>query len=141
MILFKPYHVNSILHGLKTCTRRLGFKRWNVGSIHEAKTKYTSDSCFAHLRIFKVYQQQLKFMTINDANAEGGYTIHDCKITPVNKETLQTCQSCSHYKTCFQVVWTKINGSWNPEEHVWVIYFECVNYHKITPMENTTELM
>ena len=40
MILFQEEHVQPILDGHKTQTRRLGKKRWNVGAVHQCKLNY-----------------------------------------------------------------------------------------------------
>ena len=72
MILFKPEHVAPILEGRKTQTRRLGKKRWNVGAVHQARTKMLdADSCFARVRILDVYQELLYDISNADARAEG----------------------------------------------------------------------
>lgn len=140
MILFRKFHINPILYGVKICTRRGGDKRWNKGSIHEAKTDYNADSCFAHLKIIgDPYPEKLKFMTPVSAQHEGGYTIHDCKDKFLNKKMLKdTCLKCPNYKTCFQVVWVEIHGEWNPEYEPWVVYFKCMNKgQEVTPILNT----
>ena len=53
MILFKEHNVSKILAGEKTVTRRRGRKRWNIGSIHQAKTRLFGEA-FARLRIVSV---------------------------------------------------------------------------------------
>lgn len=105
MILFHPEHVQPILDDLKIKTRRLGKKRWNVNSVHQAKTAMISRDYFALLRILTLHREPLGAMTEQDAREEGGYTL-------------------SGYKE----EWEKINGqgSWDPELLVWVVQFERV---------------
>ncbi len=143
MILFKKYHVKPILCGLKICTRRSGLKRWNKGSIHEAKINYNSDSCFASLKIIgEPYREKLSLITSVSANHEGGYTIHECKDKFMNKKMVKDiCSKCHNHDTCFQIVWVEINGEWNPEDVAWVVYFKCLTKaNDVLPMANTVAL-
>ena len=72
MILFKPEHVDMILSGKKTQTRRVGNKRWNVGAIHQARTQMmVKDSTFARLRILEVRREFVNDISQEDARAEG----------------------------------------------------------------------
>lgn len=74
MILFKKQHVQPILDGIKTATRRLGKKRWDVGSVHHLKTGFKKDDTFAMATIKAVYRQRLCDMTDNDVLQEGYIT-------------------------------------------------------------------
>ena len=105
MILFHPEHVHPILDDLKVKTRRLGTKRWNVESVHKAKTEMIKKDYFALLRVLTMHREPLGAMTEQDAWEEGGYTLSGYK-----KE------------------WEKINGqgSWDPDLVVWVVQFERV---------------
>ena len=105
MILFHPEHVQPILDDLKVKTRRLGKKRWNVNSVHQAKTAMISRDYFALLRILTLHREPLGAMTEKDAWDEGGYTLEG-----------------------YRKEWEKINGdgSWDPELLVWVVQFERV---------------
>ena len=104
MLLFKPKHEKPIKTNVKTATRR----RWRrcrvkVGSIHKCQMKLFSKDYFAKVRILKAYQQPLCDMRAKDYKAEGGCT-----------------------KQEFIDIWTKINGSYDPLEVVWVVEFETV---------------
>jgi hypothetical protein len=72
LILFKPEHVEPILSGRKTQTRRFGVKRWNVGAVHQAATRlFDSEAIFARLRILDVRREFLADISEADARAEG----------------------------------------------------------------------
>jgi len=104
MILFKPEHVQMILEGKKTQTRRTGDKRWNVGAIHQARTNmpWMDDSgYFADIRILDVRRECVGDISSEDVSAEG-YETHEE----------------------FKKIWRWINGDWDPFEEVWVVEFE-----------------
>lgn len=103
MILFKQEHVQPILDGRKTQTRRTGKLRWKVGTIRQAKTGYRKDSEFAKLRIRAIRQGQLGEITEADALAEG-------------------YNSIAEYREVFE----RIYGHWHDEMMVWVIDFVLV---------------
>ncbi len=72
MILFRQEHVEPILAGTKTQTRRTWAKpRARVGSIHLAKTRMLSTEFFARLEILAVYRERLGDISEEDAIAEG----------------------------------------------------------------------
>ncbi|HHW45053.1 MAG TPA: ASCH domain-containing protein [Desulfotomaculum sp.] len=70
MILFKPEHVEPILSGCKTQTRRLGKKRWKVGSVHQCRLNYRAEP-FACVRVTAVRRERLDNITEEDARREG----------------------------------------------------------------------
>ena len=101
MILFNHNHVNPILRGEKTQTRRVWKKsRAKVGSIHLAKLDYTK-SYIAKLLITGVRKERLCQITPEDAMKEGGYTLEG-----------------------FIDIWKQINGKWDPDLEVTVVDFE-----------------
>jgi hypothetical protein len=72
MLLFKPQHVDPILLGTKTQTRRFWKKaRAKAGSIHLAKQKMISREYFARLEILDVYKERLGSISEQDALSEG----------------------------------------------------------------------
>ena len=76
MILFQPEHIEPILNGTKTQTRRLGKKRWKVGALRQCQTKlFDNDSVFCKVIIEDVYEQKLVDMSFKDVEAEG-YSTH-----------------------------------------------------------------
>lgn len=104
MILFKPEHVEPILAGVKTQTRRTGKRRWNIGSIHQCRLNFKAGAIpFAKVRILAVKQELLGDITEVDSIAEG-------------------YSSVVEYIDAFR----QIYGKWNPDEVVWVVDFELV---------------
>ena len=72
MILFKPEHIQPILEGRKTETRRSWKKpRAKKGAIHIAKTKMLSSDYFARIRIKYVRKQRLGAITTEEVLREG----------------------------------------------------------------------
>lgn len=75
MLLFKPEHVDMILAGQKTQTRRLGKKRWKVGGVHACYTRppFAKGGAepFCRVRIVKVQAELLWSITAEDAQREG----------------------------------------------------------------------
>ncbi|OFW99254.1 MAG: hypothetical protein A3E78_11750 [Alphaproteobacteria bacterium RIFCSPHIGHO2_12_FULL_63_12] len=108
MILFKPQHVEKILRGEKTQTRRLGKKRWNVGAVHQAKTKLFGEP-FARLRITGVRQEPLDEISEEDARREGYANSHEY-LGAFRKINLAGAADAHRY-------WTQL---------VWVVDFELV---------------
>lgn len=82
MILFKPEHVELILSGMKTQTRRKSKRRrWIEGAKHKCYTKppWSEGGAdeFATVRITAVRQEQLGQISASDARAEGYAGIAD----------------------------------------------------------------
>jgi len=72
MILFRPEHVEPILAGTKTQTRRCWKRpRCKVGSIHLAKTEMLSKDYFAKLKILGLAVERLGDISDDDARSEG----------------------------------------------------------------------
>ena len=100
MLLFKPEHVDMILSGRKTQTRRNWKKRRAVvGSIHQARTKLFGKP-FAYLKILKVKQQYLDEISNEDCIKEGYNNFSE-----------------------FRIIWMKINSSWDESQKVFVVEF------------------
>ena len=100
-MLFQPQHIPLIKLGIKTETRRV----WkaphvSVGRYYPIMRDYRHkhNPVDGYTLIREVFQQRLGDMTEADAYNEGGYTL-------------------AQYKQ----VWIEINGSWNPEQVVYVV--------------------
>ena len=102
MILFKSYHVQPILDGRKTQTRRKGKKRWNVGAVHQAQTGLFEEP-FAKLKILGVREERLVAISERDVKAEGYESRGE-----------------------FFQAWEIIHGGIQPRRSVWVVDFELV---------------
>ena len=77
--------------------------RVKLGSIHKCKTALFTKDYFAKVKIIRAYEERLGDMTPADYRKEGGYT-----------------------KKSFIEVWKRINGSYDPNEFVWVVEFELI---------------
>lgn len=72
MILFKEIFREPILDGTKTETRRLGKRRWKVGSVHIATTnRFKVDARFAALLVQEVEEERIGDITEAGAHREG----------------------------------------------------------------------
>ena len=73
MFLFQENHIEQIILGTKTQTRRI-HKKWraNVRAIHQVRTElFGKPHC--HIRILNRWEQRLGDINYADAHAEGGY--------------------------------------------------------------------
>lgn len=102
MLLFKLEHVDAIKRGRKTQTRRRGARRWNVGTVHQARL-HRFGSPVAYLEIISVAREPLGDITTTDAWREGYNNI-----------------------AAFRDAWQRINGAWDAAEQVWVVTFRAV---------------
>lgn len=73
MILFKEVHVQPILEGRKTQTRRLWkTQRVYPGRVYQARTKMLdAKSTFARLRVKRVWEELLGNISEDNAHTEG----------------------------------------------------------------------
>ena len=100
MILFKPEHVEPVLSGTKTQTRRRWKRRRMLpGSTHQARTRLFGEP-FALLNVIRVWQEPIGDVSDEDARAEG---------YPGRKG--------------FLAAFTRINGDVPLDEVVWCVEF------------------
>lgn len=106
-MLFQPEHLKLIKKGKKTQTRRIWkrkmVKEGGVYAAHNSEKgifQRKEDAPF-FIRVKKVWKEQLGDISESDAIAEGAK----------NREE-------------FKRVWKQINGSWDPEQEVFVVKFE-----------------
>jgi hypothetical protein len=105
MISFKLEHVQPILEGWKTQTRRLGRKRWNVGAIHQCRTRPFDGEPFARVRITSVRRERLGDISGGDVAREGYRSRRD-----------------------YRRAWEAIYGSpWEDDLEVWVVDFKLLD--------------
>jgi hypothetical protein len=92
MILFKRYHVQQILDGTKTETRRCWKNRKpRIHSVHLAKVTMLSKEFFARLLIENCYTQRLGDISEQEARAEGYGSREEyiAKFYEINKKKLR----------------------------------------------------
>jgi hypothetical protein len=102
-MIFREEHMELILRGMKTVTRRRHKYPRKAGKVYRTKKDWY------HYRdvwilITRVYRQRLVDVTEDDAQKEGGYTLEE-----------------------FKKLWERINGGWDPDEVVWVYEFKVVD--------------
>lgn len=107
-MLFQPEHIQLILEGKKTATRRDWKKPMvKIGGIYKVKTIMLSRKYYAKIKVIDLYMEDLCDMDDEDAKKEG-------------------------YKTlgAFIDVWRKINGTWDSNKKVYVIEFKLMEKQK-----------
>ena len=104
MITFQPYHIDMILEGKKTATRRLWKKpRAKIGTVHQIKEGTWFNPSRGQILIKQVYKQKLLDISEKEAQEEGGYT-----------------------KQEFLTKWFEINPKSERNPEVYVIKFEAI---------------
>jgi len=98
-LIFKKKHIEMILEGRKTATRRRSQHLYRIGGIQGIRSGWYEKPRH-HIRITRRYRQRLGDMTQQDAQKEGYPTLEE-----------------------FKKVWEEINGKWDPDEIVWVYEF------------------
>jgi len=113
MLLFKKQHIAPILTGAKTETRRIWPKgpRVRVGAVHQCRTSLFGEP-FARVRVTGLRRERLGDMTDSDAYLEGYDSLEE-----------------------FYGAWLEINGSWNPQQMVYVVDFEVIDNTALTSRE------
>ena len=99
-LIFKRDHIEQILQGIKTQTRRMHKRPLKAGRIYDIKKDWYH-STGIKIKIIKAYAQRLDDISKEEALAEGGYTVEE-----------------------FKEVWRRINGRWDPDEDVVVYEFK-----------------
>jgi hypothetical protein len=94
MPIFKPKHLNLILQGTKTQTRRISRYRLKIGKAYAVRSKML-EPAQARIVIIRAWRQQLRDLTPEEVRKEGFNSF-----------------------TEFRKAWTDIYGSWNPDQIV-----------------------
>jgi uncharacterized protein YhfF len=106
--LFKREHINAILSGKKTATRRDWKRRQaKIGGIYPVQGQMFQrrEAAPAFIYVWReVRRERLGDMTESDAAGEGGYSLEE-----------------------FRGVWREINGDWDPDLEVFVVEFVCLH--------------
>ena len=92
MALFKRKHVEFILQGRKTQTRRIHSHEWKLGRVYGVRDKLFGKPV-AHIMVIRKFRQRLGDISLEDVRKEGYSSLQE-----------------------FQQVWEEIHGpgSWNP---------------------------
>lgn len=109
MMLFKPEHIEMIVAGTKTETRRMwkDLPRCHVESVHQVKRLIFTKDHFGYIFIWRIQRDHLNDITEEGAKKEGGYTREE-------------------YLNLFHRIYPKAGD--NPE--VWVVSFKYIGLSK-----------
>jgi len=94
MPIFKPKHLNLILQGKKTQTRRTSRYRLKIGKTYAIRSKML-EPAQARIVITRAWRQRLRDLTPEDVRKEGFNSL-----------------------TEFKQAWTEIYDTWNPDQIV-----------------------
>jgi len=94
MPIFKRKHLNLILQGKKTQTRRISRYRLKIGKAYAIRSKML-EPAQARIVITRAWRQQLRDLTPEDVRKEGFNSF-----------------------TEFRQAWIQIYGTWNPDQIV-----------------------
>jgi hypothetical protein len=117
MILFREEYVAPILAMTKTQTRRTGRRRWNVGVVHQCRTRMLDkSSTFAGVVIRDVRLEPLRGLTQRDAVAEGYLTV-------------------SEYFAAFERIYGTATYMRALDEPLWVVEFALMCCHELPAVQ------
>ena len=94
MPIFKRKHLNLILQGKKTQTRRISRYRLKIGKAYAVRSKML-EPAQARIVITRAWRQQLRDLAPEDVHKEGFTSF-----------------------TKFRQAWIEIYGTWNPDQIV-----------------------
>ena len=105
-LMFKKHHLEMVLAGTKTMTRRIHKRPLKAGRVYQLKRDWFH-SIPVWIEMLKVFPERLGDISEEDAGKEGGYTVEE-----------------------FKAVWREINkkkGGWTPDLVVTVYEFKVVD--------------
>jgi len=100
MAIFKRRHIDKILAGEKTQTRRTHKHEWRLDRTY-ALREWWFDKPKGHIIITRKFKQRLGDVSLDDTRKEGYRNLDE-----------------------FKAAWIKINGSWDPKRLVIVYEFK-----------------
>ena len=105
MSLFKRKHVELILQGRKTQTRRIHSHEWKLGRVYGVRDMLFGKPV-AHIMVIRKFRQKLGDISLEDVGKEGYGSLQE-----------------------FQRAWEEVHGpgSWNPNLIVTVYEFKVVS--------------
>jgi len=99
-LVFRREHVEAILEGRNTQTRRRHVHLLKAGKVYDVNRDWYHGTGHRIL-VTRVYRQRLGDITPEEARAEGGYSVEE-----------------------FREAWRRIYGGWDPDEEVVVYEFK-----------------
>lgn len=104
MIFNVPGHIEMILHGVKTQTRRVNRGKYQIGKTYAIQPKRTAKGIEGYrIQILDIYEERYPLIKYDDAKAEGNY-------------------SRIEYERTFRL----LNPSWKQGDVRWVFKFKCI---------------
>jgi hypothetical protein len=100
MAIFKRRLLALVLQGTKVQTRRISRRMWTVGKAYGIRDRWFTKPQ-GHILITRRFKQRLAEISLDDVRKEGFQSMGE-----------------------FQEAWTKIYGSWNPEQTVTAYEFK-----------------
>jgi len=100
MALFKRKHIEKILQGEKTQTRRTHKHEWHVGRVYGLRDRWFQKA-ENDILITRKFREKLGDISLQDVKKEGYHSLED-----------------------FQKAWIEINGVWDPYEVVTAYEFK-----------------
>jgi hypothetical protein len=99
-LIFRRDHIDAILEGRKTQTRRRHAHPLKAGKVYDVNKDWYH-STGHRILVTRVRRQRLGDVTPGEARAEGGYSVEE-----------------------FREAWRQIYGGWDPDEEVVVYEFK-----------------
>jgi hypothetical protein len=103
MAIFTRKHLQKILEGQKTQTRRTHKYGWQVGRVYGLRDRWFQKA-ENHILITRKFRQKLGAISIEDVQKEGYRTLEE-----------------------FKRAWIEINRSWDPDKVIIVYEFRLVS--------------
>ena len=99
MAIFKKKHIDLVLEGRKTQTRRSHKSEWKVGKTYSVRAR-RFEKGIAKILILRKFRERLGDISLQDIRKEGFSNIWE-----------------------FKAAWEEIYGSWDPEQLVTAYQF------------------